>query len=403
MGTAAVSNEELVNKAVITTDALASAGKLNPAQSDRFIDYVVDETVLKQNARIIRFRNESLEIDKIGVGKRVAVPKAEAADPNIRRGITTSKVTLSPSEIMVPFEIGDNFREVNIEGDASEDTIIRLMATQLANDMEDLVINGNKLGPAVLQSDILEDGDTTRYVKDTYLALQDGWSQLADGGNVVDADGQNIGLSIFSRAIRAMPTKFRRNKSELRWYLSPDLWQIYLEKLSTRATALGDNAVTGGGGTPGPFGITAVPVPLWEFQPKVVEHVVVTGTTPTALKNGPIVSGTVVVTPITLGNTPITPFVESTDYSIDYSAGTITRVGAGISSGATIKVTYDAYPQLILTHKNNFILGIGRDIRIEKDRDIYKGVNQYAITTKLAPQFEELSAIVKVRNIGTGV
>ena len=68
-----------------------------------------------------------------------------------------------------------------------------------------------------------------------------------------------------------------------------------------------------------------------------------------------------------------------------------------------MKVTYGAAPQLILTHKNNFIMGIDRDIRIEKDRDIYKSVNQYAITAKVDFQFEELDAIVKVKNIGKGV
>lgn len=399
-----VNNTELVEKAAIIADTLSAAGKLNPAQSDKFIDYVVDESVLKNNARVVRFRNESLEIDKIGVGKRLAVPKAEAQDPNVRRGVTTSKITLTPSELMVPFEIGDNFREINIEGDLVEETIIRLMATQLANDLEDLYVNGNKNGPARLESDMFDGGSTTQYVKDGYLAMQDGWNVLADGANVVDAQGANIGLSIFSKAIRALPTKFRRNKSQLRWLLSPDIWQLYQEKLATRATPLGDSAVSGSDtSVPGPFGIPAVPVPLMGFEPLTVEHVVVTGTTATALKNGPILAGSVVVTPSTLGKQPTTAFIENTDYTIDYNAGTIVRVGSGIGSGATIKVTYQAYPQIILTHQNNFIVGIGRDLRIEKDRDIYKGVNQYAITAKVAVQFEELTAIVKVRNIGIGV
>jgi hypothetical protein len=378
-----LNNQELVEKAAIVADTLSTAGKLNPAQSDKFIDYVVDESV----------------------GRRMAVPKAEAADPNVRRGISTSKITLTPSELMVPFEIGDNFREINIEGDSIEETIIRLMATQLSNDLEDLYINGNKLGPARLQSDMLDGGSTTQYVKDTYLAMADGWNLLADGANVVDAGGANIGLSIFSKAIRALPTKFRRNKAQLRWLMSPDLWQLYQEKLATRATPLGDSAVNGTDGSiAGPFGIPAVPVPLMGFEPLTVEHVVVTGTTvPTALKNGPIVPGSVSVVLSTLGAQPTTAFIENTDYTIDYNAGTIVRVGAGISSGATVKVTYLAYPQLILTHQNNFIVGIGRDLRIEKDRDIFKGVNQYAITAKVAVQFEELTAIVKVRNIGIGV
>jgi len=396
-----IANEDIVRKAAIVADNLATGGKLNDAQSDRFIDFVIDETVLKDNARIVRFRNENLDIDKIGVGKRAAVPKKEGVDPQVRRGITTSKVTLTPKELMVPFEIGDNFRELNIEGDNVEETIIRLMATQLANDLEDLYINGNTLGPAVPQEDIIENGSTDE-VLDTYLQLVDGWSVLGDGANIVDAQGQNLGLSIFSKAIRAMPTKFRRNRSALRWYMSPDLYQLYLEKLATRATSLGDAAA--GGGTHSPFGIPAIPVPLWEFEPLTVEHVQLNGTTVVPLKNGPVTD--VVVHPEDLGKTPTVAFVEGAgnDYLLDATAGTVARLAGGnIGNGDIVKVTYRSNPQLMLTHMNNMIVGIGREIRIEKDRDIYKGMNQYAITAKVDVEYEELSAIVKVRNIGKGV
>jgi len=394
-----MTNEELVQKAVVTTDALAAAGKLNPAQSDRFIDYVVDETVLKNNARVVRFRNESLDIDKIGIGNRVAVPKAEAKDPAIRRGITTTKITLTPKEIMVPFEISDNFKEVNIEGDASEDHIVQIMAKRLANNLEELYLMGDLLGAAVIENEIYEGGSSTQYVKDTYLALQKGWLRGADAGNVVDAEGANIGLSVFSKMIRAMPTKFRRNRGELRWYISPDLWQLYLEKLASRATALGDAAAGGSGHQP--FGIPAVPVPLFDLQPKVVQHITLNGTTPTALRYGPV--SNVVVSKETLGSTPETPYVETTNYTVDYTAGTVVRVGSGIGDGETVKVTYSANPQMLLTHMNNFIVGIGRDIRIERDRDIFKSVNQYAITAKVAVEFEEYTAIVKGKNLGTGI
>lgn len=400
--TTKLSNEELVEKAAITTDALASQGKLNPAQSDRFIDYVVDESVLKNNARVIRFRNESLEIDKIGIGKRVAMPKAEAKDPGLRRGVTTSKVTLAPSTFMVPFEISDEFRELNIEGDNIEDTIIRLMATQTSNDLEELYVLGNKLGPARLESDMNDgQGSTTLYVRDNYIALQDGWNLLADSGHVVDAGGTNIGVSLFSLALRNLPTKFRRNRANLRWYMSPDLIQIYQEKLATRATAAGDAAITGTS-VPGPFGIPMVGVPSLQFLTPTTEHIVLTGTTPTALKSKNVSS--VVVVPSTLANVPTAQFSSSTDYVLDAVAGTITRTGGStIGSGNTVKVTYNSSPRFILTHMNNFIVAIGRDIRIEKDRDIFKGVNQYAITGKVAVQYEEVDAIVTMKNIGTGV
>lgn len=392
-----ISNEELVQKAVITADAIATAGKLSPAQSDRFIDYVVEQTILKDNARVVRFRNESLEIDKIGIGKRAAMPKAEAQDPGKRRGITTSKISLTPKEIMVPFEIGDTFREVNIEGDDIEDHIVRMFARRLGNDLEELYIGGDPLGAAIIESDFDDHGSTSQYVLDTYMKLVTGWLRLADGAHVVDAAGQNVGLGIFSQAIRAMPTKFRRNKSQLRWFVSPDLWQLYLEKLTTRATGLGDDAA--GGANHGPFGIPAIPVPLWDLTNGVVEHVTLTGTTPVALRYTDVTD--VVVTPTNLGGIPITPYINNTDYDVDAAAGTIARdAGGAIGSGVTVKVTYRSPPQMILTHQSNFIVGIGRDIRIEKDRDIFKGVNQYAMTAKVDVQFEELDAIVKVKNIG---
>ncbi len=64
-------NQDLVKKAVITAaDALAANGKLNDKQSNVFLDWVVNETSLKNNARIVRFRNENMNIDKIGIGQR---------------------------------------------------------------------------------------------------------------------------------------------------------------------------------------------------------------------------------------------------------------------------------------------------------------------------------------------
>ena len=64
-----MTNKELVNKAIIATDQLAAAGKLNPKQADKFIDLVIDVTGLSGNVRVARFRNEQLDIDKINVGK----------------------------------------------------------------------------------------------------------------------------------------------------------------------------------------------------------------------------------------------------------------------------------------------------------------------------------------------
>lgn len=393
-------NKDLVNKAVIVTDSIAAQGKLDPKQSDQFLDWVIDETGLKDSVRIVRFRNETMKIDKINVGRRVAMPKDEAVDPGRRRGISTSKVELSPKEIMVPFEISDRFSEVNLEGDSAKAHIVRMMATTFANNLEELYISGNKLGPAILEADERDGGSETQYIKDAYLALVDGWSLLADGGNVIDAEGENISASTFARAMRGLPTKFRRRMKDMRVLISPDLWSIYLQRLSTRATGVGDDVL--GGGSHNPFGMIAQTVPLWPMNPNQVEHKQLSGTTAVALKSSDV--SDVVVTLSTLDKVPTTPYVEGVDYTLDASAGTVARIALGnIPNLATVKITYKAAPQIIMTHRDNLILAIGRDITLEKDRDIYKGVDQYALSAKVDVQIQNLDAVVKVKNIGTGV
>ena len=390
-------NKELVEKAIITANDLAAGGKLNPQQSDKFLQYVFDETKLTGLVRQVKFRNEQAYLDKIGVGKRVAVPKAEATDPGLRRGVTTGRVTLTPKEIMVPFEIGDNFLEWNIEGEPVEDTIIKMMSAQLANNVEELALTGDILGPAVIEGDIIEGGDVSKVIKDAYLALMDGWIRQADSGHVIDAANGAIDSSLLNKLLNGLPTKFRKDRNLIKYLTSADVEQNYREKVSTRTTALGDQALQQNVNLT-PFGVELVPVPLFPGNTPVTQHLSLPGTTDVALRYKPIVSGSEIVTVQTLGATPTTPLVKDTDYTINYTTGVIARKAG--ADPLLVKVTYQAKPQILLTPYNNLILAIGRDIRIEKDRDIFKGVNMYAITLKVFAGIEEIDATAKLVNIG---
>lgn len=392
----AMTNQELIAKAEITSAQLAAAGKLNPKQADRFIDFVINVTELSNVARIARFRNEETNIDKIGVGKRSAVPKVEATDPGVRRTVNHTKVTLKPQAIMVPWEIGDIYSEINIEGESVQDTIIRLMATQVGNDLEELYINGNALGAAVIEDDILDGGSTTLYVKDTFLALFDGWLELAESGFIHDATGNPVTSSLFSEMIKAMPDKFKRTRKNMRFVAATDAEQEYRQTVSSRATAAGDVALSTTMNLT-PFGIQLVGVPLLSERPKRVEHFDVVSTAQVLqLQRTDLVD--VVVTLQSLAGTPTAKLVEGVDYTVQAIAGTVTVLAP--QDTADLKITYTAGTELMLTPMDNMIIGIGRDIRIEKDRDIFKTVNQYAITVKAAVEFEEITAVVKAINVG---
>lgn len=395
-----VTNEELVLKAINSANALSSAGKLNPAQSDKFIDYVFDESVLAKTVRTVRFRNESMEIDKIGVGNRAAMPKSKARGRG-GRGVQTSKITLSPVEIMVPFEIEDSFKEHNIEGDGGEAHVIKMFATQTNNDLEELYIHGVTNGLVKLEEDVYPDGSDSQYVEDAYLALFNGMLTQANSGNVVDHGGAAINNSLFGSMLRAMPQKYRRDKTKLRWICAADTEQLWMERLSTRATALGDAALSQGNAH-SPYGVQFMTLPKMSFYVPYAENITFTGADTTkSLSYGPIESGSVIVVDESIGDTPVDCYVEDTDYSIDYTAGTITHdSGGSIGATDTVRVSYNAYPQMVLTHVDNLILAIGRDIRIEKDRDIFATANQYAITVKADLKFENVEAVVKAKNIG---
>lgn len=390
-----------VQKMVSAANTLATSGKLNPAQSKRFLDYVFDETMLKSVARFVRFSNEKMLIDKLGIGRRAAVPKAQAKDPNIRRRVTTSKVELQPQEIMVPVEIEDIFTEINLEGKSVQTHILQMFAKRLANDMEELQLHGDTGGLLTAESNIIDGGSTTQFVEDAYLKLFDGLlKQAATGTHLVDHAGGTCSVALFRKMLTAMPSKFKRNKKQLRWLCSTRMEELWREKVAGRATALGDTALESER-YPAPFGIPMAPMPLFEDYPRQVITQTFDSTGPAlSLTHAPIEPGSVVIVPeaSVSSSVPSAALVEGIDYTVNSTLGQITYVNAALN-GTPIRITYRAFPQIILTAVNNPIIAIGRDVRMEKDRDIYAGTDQYAITAKIDARFEELDAVVLGYNI----
>ena len=271
-----MTNQELIQKAIIALNDLSTGGALNTEQALAFIDYVWDESSMATHARQEVITAQDKEIYKIGINSRVAMTRGVAQDPQRRRGVTTTKVAIACHELVVPFEIEDFFKRFNVEGDAVEDHIFRMFAAQTANDMEELNWTGDTLGPARLESDLFEGGDTTRYIKDDYIALSDGWLKLARGGHQSDANAANISATIFSNLLKALPEKYKRDRTKLRFFCSPDLEQNYREKTATRATVAGDNALNSTAPLT-PFGVPLLGIPLMPFEPLTVEDVTMTG------------------------------------------------------------------------------------------------------------------------------
>lgn len=334
--------EEILSKAnEVTTSVVgnASGGLLNAEQANRFLDFVVDQSVLMRNARVVRMRTPSMEIDKLSVGTRLLAKATEATDTGSNAAVTFSKVSLSSVKLRLDWEISTESLEDNIEGPSLEDHIAQVMARQTANDMDDLLINGNTSSNNGL------------------LKALDGYVKLAlAGGVVVDEAGDNVSRSTFDRVLRNMPTKYLQQRNQLRYFTGPGVVQDAIYSLgnpnsATEATAgapspgstVGDAAFLQGAmranGGPGSTGLAPYGIPLTEI--------------------------------------PLMPETVSGDYS-----------GAAGSHG-----------YIELTFPNNRIVGIHRDITVYRQFQPKTDTIQYTQYLRVASNIENAASYVIAKNV----
>lgn len=257
-----MSNDILEKVVTTTTVGAGGGGLLAKEQADRFIDYMWDATVLAREARTIRMVSDTREIDKVGVGTKLVRLASEATDDGVNASATFTKVSLTTKKLRLDWELSSESLEDNIEGEALEDTIARLMATQAGNDIEDLFING----------------DTTLTSDPLYKAF-DGFRKLSlGGGRVVDGGGAAVSKATFNAGLKAMPRKYKQRRNQLRFYTGSNLVQDYMYNLTAIGSGGAPEDIAAGvlrGGTVGPqgspggtypfaFGVPIVEVPLFK-------------------------------------------------------------------------------------------------------------------------------------------
>ncbi|QIN94580.1 virion structural protein [Streptomyces phage Muntaha] len=216
-------SNELLEKVIRTTEVgSGGGGLLNPEQANRFIDYMWDATVLGSQVRTIRMRSTEQEIDKVGVGERLMRVATEAVDDGVNAGAVFTKISLTTKKLRLDWELSTESLEDNLEGEALEDHIARLMATQAGNDLEDVAINGD-----------------TAKTTDALLKAFDGWRKLAvAGGHVIDNGGGGLNRAAANAALKAMPRKYMQRRAGLKFFAGSNLIQDYMYGLTQTDSAL---------------------------------------------------------------------------------------------------------------------------------------------------------------------
>jgi hypothetical protein len=137
-------NEQIIKDATSSADLQAGGGYMSPKQAATFLRMVFNETPLLRAARTINMVSPVHKYPKIGVGSRIMRGIVEGEDVSAYTNKPEfGEFELKTAEYALPWEILLTALEDNIEGKSLAQTIAELFAEQMAEDTEDLMINGD--------------------------------------------------------------------------------------------------------------------------------------------------------------------------------------------------------------------------------------------------------------------
>lgn len=223
-----------------------AGGVLNPTQSAQFIDYIFDEMVLAQDGRRVTMRGNTMEIDKVRVGSRLVAKATQAEDTGSNSAPAFTKIELTTTKFRLDYEISTESLEDNIEGQNLEDHIVRLMATQFGNDLEDIAINGRPATSGNGTYDNTLAGFIRQTLDTSYTGAHEAAAAAATMTNIWESspesgDGAStqITLDALEAIYNAIPRKFKARRQDLKFYMNSK----HLQELLTDLRQIGSGGV----------------------------------------------------------------------------------------------------------------------------------------------------------------
>ena len=392
-----LNEKETLSKAAITSGSFTSEIGLSEEEADRFIDFVIDESGLKDQVRLERMTTESKKIDVLNLGSSVLKPGVAAVDPGETVSISTRQIELKAKEVIAIVRISDDSLEDNIEGDAFAQHLLGMIARASGNELEDSLLYGRQLSPG-----------TPTFIDQLYQ----GWiSEALDNGNVVDAAGVGfsdrfIDREKMSALVKALPTKFRRNKRNMRLSMADDIDQDWSDQvLAPRETPQGDNAITGD--SPNRYRSIA-------FRPsglfRVNRPVLVSGGGSTTLDEGEPAAETAIAvaseTNFAAGEKVVVArgtALEEEVTVVSTGAGLVTIEAPGLKFAQATATTFEEVTldgtDVLLADYRNLILGIQRDVRLEPDRLPRLRATDWVLTMRIDAKVEEPDALALLKSL----
>ena len=328
-------------------------------EADQFLDYIIDQSVMKNRARFVKMAKPTKNIRALGLGTGDFLrPAATFGASEYKKTLAQQKIELVSKPVRGCLVIHDDDLQDNIEGPAFADHLMRMVTKQIANELDDAYwIGDTGAGNAYGDTDIkslwdgwrfrIANGDTDG---DTYYNSVSGGSVVLDatddatffleGGQI--AMVQNAAPYLwdfkYAKILSTMPSKYKTvGLANFAFYHSDQVTQNYREALTARNTVMGDSAIIGGG-----------PLHYGEV---------------------PIVS------------CPLMPVTMAGD------------------TQATEKATTGAYADVLLTPNGNLIIGMQKEITIEAQREAADQSTYWFYSMRADPAIENVNACVMARKL----
>lgn len=226
-----------------------NGGFKSPEQLQYFLDQIVKQPTLVADNRVEFMNGPEKEISKLGFGRRILhkTGSRELFTTDKESKPSSNTITLQSKMMKAIVPVTDDTFEDNIEGGALDGHITDLATKQVAVDMEEV---------GLLADPDSQDEDLTI---NTGLLLQVPETSIID----VSANPQAVGTIPFSAGLHKIPSQYKRNKADMRFYISDSTWESYTDVLAARNTILGDQYMTADPGVKVPLKGVSLYVVNW--------------------------------------------------------------------------------------------------------------------------------------------
>ena len=363
---------------------------LNEEQADKFIDYIVDESVLLKKIRVIRMNTPEKAIAKIWIGEKILYPAGHTTgftDWTTSKA-TPSKIKLVSKKCRAKFVIGDDELEDNIEWQSFKDHLMRMAAKACANQLEDAALYWRYVA-----ADWNEDSNCVD-IRNQFDWFIEKAQTVIDAASATYAD-RYIDVDKLTDLRLALKSKYRPTLETILW---DDLAIRYANRYKKSANTV-DPA--------GFAGKAFLNVPLMSTESAVIASDAVNTTLASANTQW---TKTLVLTSasgFSKGDTITIAYGDELEWSgeiASISTNTLTMTEAvpyWYEGWETVAVSSLNGAEVLMADPRNLIQGIQRDVKIEFERDAEHEQTAMYISIRTDFQVENPEAVAVLKGLST--